>query len=96
MSFSQPPSEETLGQATLEQTVEQTEQLLNAINGALQQIQQDVITELNEDVLWLRSERESLLKDIAQLREQQQHLLSDTQLAQQQEWAQEFAKILTR
>ncbi|MGA1130760.1 MAG: DMT family transporter [Prochlorotrichaceae cyanobacterium] len=96
MSFSQPPSEETFEQTTLEQTVEQTEQLLNAINGALQQIQKDVITDLNEDVVWLRAERGSLLQDIAQLREQQQHLLSETQLAQQQQWAQEFAKILTR
>ena len=91
MSFSQPSSEEAF-----EQTVEQTEQLLNAINGALQQLQEDVITQLNEDVAWLRAEKTSLLQDIAQLRQQQQHLLTENQLAQQQQWAQEFAKILAR
>jgi drug/metabolite transporter (DMT)-like permease len=91
VSFSQPSSEEAL-----EQTVKQTEHLLNAINGALQQLQEDVITQLNDDVTWLRAEKSSLLQDIAQLRQQQQHLLTETQLAQQQQWAQEFAKILAR
>lgn len=91
MSFSQPSSEEAF-----EQTVNQTEHLLNAINGALQQLQEDVITQLNEDVVWLRAEKSNLLQEIAQLRQQQQHLLTEAQLAQQQQWAQEFAKILAR
>jgi drug/metabolite transporter (DMT)-like permease len=73
-----------------------SEQILNLVSQDLQRLQEDVISQLTEDVAWLRSEKSTLRQEVEQLRQERQALLTENQLAQQQQWAQEFAKILAR
>lgn len=73
-----------------------SEQILNLVSQDLQRLQEDVISQLTEDVDWLRSEKLTLRQEVEQLRREREALLTANQLAQQQQWAQEFAKILAR
>ena len=73
-----------------------SEQILNLVSQDLQRLQEDVISQLTEDVDWLRSEKLTLRQEVEQLRREREALLTENQLAQQQQWAQEFAKILAR
>lgn len=67
----------------------------------LKEFQEDLVTQLTQDIGHLQAEKVQLLSDIAQLRQQKQSLenqtsiaLSQQQLAQQQVWAKQLAQAL--
>lgn len=77
------------------------ESLLRAVTQDLKSLQQEVLTQLNQDVYRLQAEKSRLLNDIEKLQTQQQSLqsqqqieLSRQQLAQQQAWAKQLALVL--
>lgn len=78
-----------------------TKELLRSMTNDLRNLQQDLISQLNQDVQRLQAEKSRLLNDIDQLQNQRQSLQSDhqldlsqQQLAQQQAWAKQFALAL--
>lgn len=77
------------------------ETLLRSVTQDLKILQQDLLTQLNQDISRLQAEKSRLLNDIEKLQTQQQALqsqheidLSQQQLAQQQAWAKQLALVL--
>lgn len=77
------------------------ESLLRSVTQDLKILQQDLLTQLNQDISRLQAEKSRLLNDIDKLQTQQQALqsqheidLSQQQLAQQQAWAKQLALVL--
>jgi drug/metabolite transporter (DMT)-like permease len=77
------------------------ETLLRSVTQDLRILQQDLLTQLNQDISRLQAEKSRLLNDIEKLQTQQQTLqsqheidLSRQQLAQQQAWAKQLALVL--
>lgn len=77
------------------------EALLRSVTQDLRILQQDLLTQLNQDISRLQAEKSRLLNDIEKLQTQQQSLqsqheidLSRQQLAQQQAWAKQLALVL--
>ncbi len=77
------------------------ESVLRDVTQDLQNLQDSLITQLNEDVVWLKAEKSRLIQEIDQLRQQSEALKShrddlQTQqhLAQQQQWAKQLAQAL--
>lgn len=78
-----------------------TEILLRSMTNELRNLQQDLVTQLHQDVRRLQAEKSRLINDIEKLQNQQQLLqsqseitLSRQQLAQQQAWAKQLALAL--
>lgn len=78
-----------------------TEELLRSMTHELQSLQQDLVTQLHQDIRRLQAEKSRLINDIEKLQNQQQSLqsqhevnLSRQQLAQQQAWAKQLALAL--
>jgi drug/metabolite transporter (DMT)-like permease/cell division protein FtsB len=77
------------------------EQILRAVTQDLRNLQQDLVTQLNQDIRRLQAEKSRLVNDVEKLQSQQQALqsqyevsLSHQQLAQQQAWAKQLALVL--
>ncbi|MGG6293044.1 EamA family transporter [Leptolyngbya sp. AN02str] len=78
-----------------------TEQILKAVTQDLRSLQQEVVTQMGQDISRLQAERSRLLNDIEKLQAQNhalqsehQILLSQQQLAQQKVWAKQLAQAL--
>jgi drug/metabolite transporter (DMT)-like permease len=78
-----------------------TEDLLKTMANDLRSLQQDVVSQLHQDVQRLQAEKSSLISDIEKLQSQRQMLqtqheidLSQQQIAQQQAWAKQLALAL--
>jgi drug/metabolite transporter (DMT)-like permease len=83
------------------ESAQTAESLLRSVTQDLKSLQQEVLTQLNQDVYRLQAEKSRLLNDIEKLQTQQQSLqsqhqidLSQQQLAQQQAWAKQLALVL--
>ncbi|NJN85222.1 MAG: EamA family transporter [Leptolyngbyaceae cyanobacterium SL_7_1] len=77
------------------------ETALEKVTQDLRALQQDVVSELRQDIQQLQAERSRLRHEIDRLRDQrqmlqsqQQDLLTQHQLAQQQAWAKQLAKVM--
>lgn len=77
------------------------ETALEKVTQDLRALQQDVVGELRQDIQQLQAERSRLRHEIDRLRDQrqmlqsqQQDLLTQHQLAQQQAWAKQLAKVM--
>jgi drug/metabolite transporter (DMT)-like permease len=77
------------------------EAILKTMTQDLQELQQDLVTHLNQDIRRLQAEKSRLINDIEKLQNQQQTLqsqyegaLSRQQIAQQQAWAKQLALVL--
>jgi drug/metabolite transporter (DMT)-like permease len=77
------------------------EDLLVTIRQDLKAFQNDLVSQLTQDIGQLQAEKVQLLSDVAQLRQQKQTLetethlsLSEQQVAQQQVWAKQLAQAL--
>jgi drug/metabolite transporter (DMT)-like permease len=78
-----------------------TQELLRSMTHDLKALQQDLVSQLHQDVRRLQAEKSRLINDIEKLQHQQQSLqsqhdgvLSRQQLAQQQAWAKQLALAL--
>jgi drug/metabolite transporter (DMT)-like permease len=68
--------------------------ILNTVTQDLRQLQQELVSQLHQDVQRLQAEKAQLQSDIDKLQTQQQVALSQQQRAQQQLWAKQLAQAL--
>ena len=74
----------------------QADSQLQMVSGTLLQLQTELVTQFQADIRALQAEKAGLQADVQRLRQTQGTILNQQQVAQQQQWAKQFAQILAQ
>lgn len=67
---------------------------LNAMTQELEKLQESLVAQLAQDIQWLQSEKDRLVREIEALRADRQEAVSRRELLQQQRWAKQLAQAI--